>query len=166
MTVYLSGDFPNIEPATKAIRDLKLHGFTLGDFVVFSDEPILFPKGVLRRPSHMSLTAVLGAITLFLLATGFVYFSQHNYALITGGMPIFSFWATGIISYEFTMFGAILSTFGCFLWESGLVRKRDSAPVPRIQPERIHLRVRCSPEQADETNQLMLRAGASEVTRL
>ncbi len=81
-------------------------------------------------------------------------------------MPIFSFWATGIISYEFTMFGAILCTFACFLWESGLVRKRDPAPVPRIRPERIHLRVRCRPEQAEEANQLMLRAGASEVIRI
>ena len=166
MSIYLSGDFPSVEPATRAIRDLKSRGYGLGDLVVFSDEPILFPPGVLRRPSHMSLTAVLGAITMFLLASGFVYFAQHNYPLITGGMPIFSFWASGIISYEFTMFGAIVSTFGCFLWESGLIRKREDAPVPPIQPERIHLRVRCRPEQTDEANHLMLRAGASEVTRL
>jgi len=166
MSVYLSADFPSVEPATKAVRDLKARGFGLADLVVFSDEPILFPRGVLDRPSHMSLTAVLGAITLMLLATGFIYFTQHNYPLITGGMPIFSFWATGIITYELTMFGAILSTFACFLWESGLIRKRDPAPVPLIRPERIHLRVRCNPEQTDEANQLMLRAGASDVTRL
>lgn len=166
MSIYLSGDFANVEPATRAVRDLKAHGFGPADLTVFSDEPILFPRGVLDRRSNMSLTAVLGAITTMLLATGFVYFSQHNYPLITGGMPIFSFWATGIITYELTMFGAILSTFGCFLWESGLIRKRDGAPVPPILPERIHLRVRCQPEQSDEANQLMLRAGAAEITRL
>lgn len=166
MSLYLSADFPCVEPATRAIRDLKSRGFDIGDLVVFSDEPILFPPGVLHRPSRMSLTAVLGALTFFLLASGFVYFTQHDYPLITGGMPIFSFWATGIVSYEFTMLGAALSTFACFLWESGLVRKRENAPVPQIRPERIHLRVRCSPEQIEETNQLMLRAGAAEVTRI
>jgi hypothetical protein len=166
MSVYLSGDFASVQPATKAIRDLKSRGFGPGDLAVFSDEPVLFPRGVLDRPSHMSLTAVLGAITFMLLATGFVYFAQHNYPLITGGMPIFSFWATGIITYEFTMFGATVSTFACFLWESGLIRKRDGAPVCPIRPERIHLRVRCNPNQTDEANQLLLRAGASEITRL
>jgi len=166
MSIYLSGDFASVEPATRAVRDLKSRGFGLDDLAVYSDEPILFPRGVLDRPRHMSLTAVLGAVTVMLIATGFIYFTQHNYPLITGGMPIFSLWATGIITYELTMFGAILSTFACFLWESGLIRKRDSAPLPRIRPERIHIRVRCNPDQTDEANQLMLRAGASEITRL
>jgi hypothetical protein len=166
MSVYLSADFACVESATQAIRDLKSRGFGPGELTVFSDEPILFPRGVLDRPSHMSLTAVLGAITMFLLATSYVFFAQHDYPLITGGMPIFSFWGTGIISYELTMLGAILSTFACFLWESGLLRKRDTAPAPPILPERIHLRVCCRAEQAEDANQAMLRAGASLVTRL
>ena len=63
----------------------------------------------------MSLAAVTGAITSCLLAIGFVYFTQHNYPLITGGMPLFSFWATGVVFYEMTMFGAIVTTFFWFL---------------------------------------------------
>ncbi len=42
-------------------------------------------------------------------------------------MPIFSFWGTGVITYETTMLGAVLATFGWFLWESGLIRKRDKS---------------------------------------
>ena len=45
------------------------------------------------------------------LATAFVYWAQNNYKLVTGGMPIFSFWATGVITYEMTMLGAIITTF-------------------------------------------------------
>ncbi len=48
MNVYLSGDFATMEPAAQAIRNLKSRGFDLGDLMVFSDEPILFPPGVLR----------------------------------------------------------------------------------------------------------------------
>ena len=59
-------------------------------------------------------------------------------------MPIFSFWATGVITYEMTMLGAIVATFAWFLWESGLVARRDrSAPVPQVDPGSICLRVRC-----------------------
>jgi len=43
------------------------------------------------------------------------------------------------------MMGAVFATFGYFLWESGLIRKRDkTAPVPKVPPETICLRVRCS----------------------
>ena len=34
-----------------------------------------------------------------------------------------------------TMLGAIVATFAWFLWESGLIRKRDKgAPVPQVDP--------------------------------
>ena len=72
----------------------------------------------------MSLGAVSGAVLLGLLTIGFVSYTQHNYPLVTGGMPIFSFWATGAVFYELTMLGAILTTFVWFLWESGVLRRQ------------------------------------------
>ena len=72
----------------------------------------------------MSVAVVTGAnVTAFLLIVGFVYFTQYNYPLITGGMPIFSFWATGVVFYEMTMFGAIVTTLFWFIRESGLLRR-------------------------------------------
>ena len=136
------------------------------DLDLFSEEPVLLPKGLLDRPSHMSLISVLGAIVLGAGATGFVYYSQHDYALVTGGMPIFSFWATGVITYEMTMLGAMVATFGWFLWESGLLRKRDkSAPVPQVDPGSMRLRVRCSPAQAGRAGEIMSGAGAIQIER-
>jgi IMP dehydrogenase/GMP reductase len=76
---------------------------------VFSEEPVEFRRGILDRPSHMSLVAVLGAIATGGLATAGVYAAQHNYRLITGGMPVFSFWGTGVITYETTMLGSVLA---------------------------------------------------------
>ena len=46
-----------------------------------------FRRGVLDRPSHMSLVSVLGAIVFGTLATAFIRWTQHNYRLVTGGMP-------------------------------------------------------------------------------
>ena len=163
--VYLRGDFLDRTPAVQALRQLKASGFTPAEIDVFSDEPVEFPRDVLHRPSHMSFTVVTGAITVCLLAIGFVYFTQHNYPLVTGGMPLFSFWATGVIFYELTMLGAILTTLICFLWESGLLR-RNQRPVPEIDPGVICIRVHCRPEQADEVRRSFDRAGATNVARL
>ena len=114
----------------------------------------------------MSPVAVLGAIANGSLATAFVYFTQHNYRLNTGGMPVFSFWGTGVITYEMTMLGAVLATFGWFLWESGLIRKRDKTkPVPIVPARSICLRVRCSAEQATKVTEVIQRSGALGIER-
>ena len=164
--MYLTGDFHEMEPTITAIRELKAHKFGPDDLVVFSDEPVEFPRGVLDRPTHMSLAAVLGAVMFLLSATSFVYFTQHNYPLVTGGMPLFSFWATGVIFYEMTMLGAIVTTFIWFLKESRLFRRQNAGPVPIVEPGWICLRVHCDAAQAAEVTHWLDRAGASSVKKL
>jgi hypothetical protein len=161
--MFLAGDFLHRDAAVRALLDLKANGFTPADLAVFSDEPLEFPHGVLRRPSHMSVAAVTGAITSCLLTIGFVYFMQHNYAITTGGMPIFSFWATGVIFYELTMFGGIVTTFYWFLRESGLLRRGARAPAPLVEPGVISLRVESPPDRADAVRHSLESAGAENV---
>jgi hypothetical protein len=163
--LYLIAEFRDKQPLVQAILALKAKGLGPDDLAIFSEEPIELKKGILDRPSHMSKVAVAGAALLGTLATSFVYFAQHNYEIVTGGMPIFSFWATGIITYEMTMFGAVLATFFWFLWESGLLRKRDTAPIPVIGPASMSLRVRCADAAAGDLLDLMRHAGAHRVER-
>ena len=164
--MHVIAEFREKEAVRRAIDSLRAAGSGPQDLDIFSEEPVELPRGVLDRPSRMSLVSVLGAILFGGLATAFVSFAQHNYRLITGGMPVFSFWATGVITYEMTMLGAIVSTFAWFLWESGLIRKRDrSAPVPEVAPGSICLRVRCSSEQAAPAIETMRRAGAISIKR-
>ena len=163
--MYLTGEFRQKESAIHALEELKAKGFGPSELDVFSDEPMEFPPGVLDRPSHMSFGVVAGAITFCLLATGFVYFCQHNYALITGGMPLFSFWATGVVFYEMTMLGAILTTFLWFLMESGVLRRDPQTPVPS-EPGVICLRVRCRPDQVNDAGSYLKCAGATNVSEL
>lgn len=164
--MYLIGEFREKQAARAAIEALRSGGVSGKDLDLFSEEPVEFPRSVLDRPSRMSLASVGGAIVFGLAATGFVYWTQHNYSLVTGGMPLFSLWATGVITYEMTMLGAIVTTFAWFLWESGLIRKRDkTAPVPEVDPGAMCLRVRCRPEQASKAAETMRRAGATGVER-
>jgi hypothetical protein len=164
--MYVIGEFREKQRVATAIRTLRAGGATLADLDVFSEEPVELPHGVLDRPSLMSLVSVLGAIAFGLLATGFIYWSQHNYRVVTGGMPLFSFWATGVITYEMTMLGAIVAAFAWFLWESGLARRRGrSAPVPVVDPGSICLRVRCRGTQSAQAVEAMQRAGAVGIER-
>jgi hypothetical protein len=165
MTMYLTGEFRDQESLINAIRSLRASGLESEALDLFSAEPVELPRGVLDRPSRMSVVSVAGAIAFGTLATTFIWYTQHNYKLITGGMPVFSFWATGVITYEMTMLGAIVTTFAWFLWESGLVRRREPAPVPSVEPGSLCLRVRCSVEQAAQASDTMRRNGAVDIER-
>jgi hypothetical protein len=164
--MYLLSEFRDKDAVASAIHSLRASGVGDADLDVFSEEPVEFRRGVLDRPSHMSLVSVLGAIFLGSTATLFVWWAQNNYAVVTGGMPLFSFWGSGVITYEMTMLGAVLSTFFFFLWESGLIRKRDkTAPVPIVPPECICLRVRCAADDVSRPTALLREAGATSVEK-
>jgi hypothetical protein len=167
VSLYLTGTFSGKDKAIQAIKQLTASGYVPADLTVFSDEPIEFPRGVLDRPSRMSLAVVTGAVVFFLLVVWFVYYTQYDYPLVTGGMPIFSFWPTGVVFYEITMAGATLTTLSWFIWESGLLRRDKSIPVPAIEPETICLRVRCAAaEQFETVAALLEKAGAKSVAKL
>lgn len=164
--MYLTAEFREKGGVVEAIRMLRSAGITPDDLDLFSEEPVELPRGVLDRPSRMSLASVAGALFFGAAATTFVYWAQHNYRLVTGGMPVFSFWATGVITYEMTMLGAIITTFAWFLWESGLLRRRDQAvPVPEVDPGSICLRVRCADRHLLVAGDILRRAGAIGVER-
>jgi hypothetical protein len=161
--MYLNGEFRfngARDHVFRALRELRARGFASEDVDVFSNEPLEIPRDVLDRRSQMSLVVVSGALAFCLLIIAFVAFTQYNYRLITGGMPVFSFWAAGVVFYEITMLGAILTTFFWFLRESGLLRRRR-APAPELEPGMICVRVRCGPDQAIGAQKALEAAGAT-----
>jgi hypothetical protein len=159
--VYLSGEFQERDSILRVLRDLKENGLGPDDLDVFSDVPLELPRSAIARRSHMSLAVVTGAIIFCLLIIGFVYFTQYNYPLITGGMPIFSFWATGIVFYELTMFGAIVTSLCWFLGESGLLRRKSVPRAPLFEPGQICVRVHCHQDKEQLVRRLLETAGAS-----
>jgi hypothetical protein len=161
--MFLTAEFSDAQSAGSAIGALKAHGFKAYEMDLFSTEPVELPDGLLERRSHMSFAAVAGAASLCLLAILFVRYTQYDYPLVTGGMPLFSWWATGVIFYEFTMFGAIAATFVLFLVESGLLNRDRPALAPVLEAGRIHLRVRSDAKRAAEVMECLQRTGALSV---
>lgn len=166
MNMYLLAEFTEKDRLIDGIQSLQADGVSTQDIDLFSEEPVEFRKGILDRPSKMSLVAGMGAAIFGGVLTFFIWWAQNNYAVNTGGMPTYSWWATGVISYEMTMLGAVLATFAWFLWESGLIRKRDkTAPVPEAAPGSVILRVRCGREHAGVFTALLDRSGAVNIER-
>jgi len=151
--MYLTSEFSDRKAVISALHALHEKGLTPKDIDVFSSEPLELPQSALARRSNMSLAVVTGAISFGLCVIGFVYYAQHSYPIITGGMPIFSFWATGVVFYELTMLGSILMSLIWFLKESQLFRSKP--PAPMYSPGAICLRVECGPEQEQSIRKLL-----------
>lgn len=162
--MFLTADFADAQSVARAIVALQAQGFTANDVDVFSTEPVELPGGLLARPSHMSLAAVMSAASFCLLAFLFVRYAQYDYPLVTGGMPLFSWWANGVIFYEFTMFGSITATFVMFLVESGLLNRR--APAPVLIAGRILVRVCCEVGRVAVATESLRQTGGASVAEL
>lgn len=156
-----SGD-ADLAAAVTALRDA---GFDSHAIEIFSSKPVDLPPGLTHRRSHASLLAVLGAFVNGGLATGFIFYTQHDYPLITGGMPVYSWWATGVITYELAMAGAVAGVVIAFLWESGLLRFRKP-PAPALENGSSFIRVRCPDDSAHSASERLLSTGALRVSAL
>lgn len=138
---YVHAEFSRGEDAAAAIGDLTAQGVPASAMELYSLRPVELDPAPLARRSRMSLIAVLSAITVGGGATALVYWAQRDYPLITGGMPINSGWATGVVTFETTMAGAVMGIFAALLWESGLIRRRKGVPVPSVPDEGVVLQV-------------------------
>jgi len=115
--------------ARQSVDALLSAGIPTSDIIMMSSEP-LEHYGVPSQPRTLMPWIVAGGAVVtgiggFLLAS----LTQQSYAIHTGGMPVVTLWADGIITYELTMLGAILTTGVVFLI-AGVLRGRGQVPYP------------------------------------
>jgi hypothetical protein len=92
-------------------------------------------------PWIVACGAIIGGISGFLLAS----LTQKSYAVHTGGMQVVTLWTDGIITYELTMLGAILTTGLVFL-VTGVIRGRGQAPYePEVSEGKVLVGVASAP---------------------
>ena len=164
--MILTADFGDPRSVASAIRALQARGYGAEEIDVFSTAPVELAEALLKRPSRMSPVAVISAVAFGLSAIAFVHYTQYDYRIVTGGMPIFSWWSNGVIFYEFTMFGSISATFVMFLLESGLLGRRRAIPAPLLEAGRIYVRLLCNVDDAPPAADCLYQAGATSVEKL
>jgi len=108
--------------AIAVLRELERQGVPRSSITVLSSEPLHLetkdsPKS--RIPGFAIVGGLLGAAFAILLTV----VTSRRVGLVTGGMPIVSPWAFGIIVFELAALGAILVTLGRMIFEARLVRR-------------------------------------------
>jgi hypothetical protein len=157
------------DAAQRAVNALKLSGGSLGitesQIAVVSSEPFDgYDFSDEHSQTRIFLIASLGGICGALLGLLFVRFTQFVYPLPTGGMPIAPHWTNGIITYETTMLGAILTTVVTLLVTARLPHFGPRLSDPEIWRGKILVGVTDPPEKARPELEKQLRlAGASQV---
>jgi hypothetical protein len=161
--------FPNPASAQVAYDALRHGGSSLGidagKIVVVSSEPW---EGYEFSDEHAksfmfplaALGGICGGLGGYLLAA----FTQRSYPLSTGGMPIVTSWTNGIIIYELTMLGAVLTTLATLLITANLPTLRTKLSDPEIWTGKILVGVTDPPESARAALEAKFRqAGAVAV---
>ncbi len=131
------GLFSNSDSARQALSALRTGSSELRikteSIILISSEP-LEEDGLCwkEQRSLMPWLAVVGGLLGGTAGYALAAFTQRTYPLPTGGMPLVALWPTGIVMYELTMLGAILTTIVTFLITARLPRYRNRIYDPEV----------------------------------
>jgi len=105
------GLFATPQSAQRAFDELRRAGVAAGEILVMSSEPL--EEFEFARQHHKTVMpwlavtgAALGLTGAFLLTS----LTQQAWPIVTGGMPIVSYFTNLIILFEMTMLGAVFAT--------------------------------------------------------
>lgn len=165
------GLYPDPDSAQRAFNVLERAQSELGfqdrDIAVLSGEPYEeYGFGQREHKTRMPWLAALGGLAGGLSGWWFVAFSQKSYPMTTGGMHLVTKWSNGIITYELTMLGAILTTLFTLLITARIPDWRGRKLYdPAISNGKILIGVTNPPEKAREELGIRLRGAGAEVVK-
>jgi hypothetical protein len=162
-TIY--GLFPDPDSAERGMNALRSAGVDRENIVVMSDEPFEeYSFGHAEPSTAMPWLAVaggcVGGVGGYLLAR----VTQEAYPIVTGGMPILAAFPTGIVTYELTMLGAVLTTVVTLLITAKLPKWKQALYDPEVTRGKILIAVVNPADEArSDLEQRLRSAGAAEI---
>ncbi len=130
----------------RAVNALLSAGLPMSDIIVISSEPLeryrFAELKKVRMPWLVVCGAVLGGMGGFLLTS----LTQKGLAIRTGGMPVLTLWTDGIVTYELTMLGAILTTIVVFLVTARLVFRNHLPYDPQVSQGKVMVGIASAPD--------------------
>jgi ActD protein len=137
--------------AAAVLRELHREGVPSSSITVMSSEPLHLETDDAPK-TRIAGYAIAGGLLGVAFAILLTVWTSRRVGLVTGGMPIVSPWAFGIIVFELAALGAILATVGRMICEAGLARPGASMAYQKAVAEgRIVMSVNCVDEAASDT---------------
>ncbi|MDE3110393.1 MAG: DUF3341 domain-containing protein [Acidobacteriota bacterium] len=129
------GLFDDPRSADVGMRELQSAGVRAENIIVMSPEPFdeyEFAHADRKTPMPWiaALGGLVGGVSGYLLA----WYTQVAYPshIMSGGMPLVSKWPSGIVTYELTMLGAILTTVVTLLITARLLHWKFDIYDPEV----------------------------------
>jgi len=162
------GLFPDRERAEGAVRRLLREGVEEDAVELISpvpmEDPTLLPK---RKKSWMPWLAVVGGLLGGLGATLLVTGTQRAYPIPTGKMPIVTTWANGVVVFELTMLGVIVTTLLVLLVSAGLGTRKPALYDPAVSDGKFLVAIVDPPvRDRSRLEDLLRQSGSDEIKSL
>lgn len=143
--------FDTRHDANLALHELEREGVPGSAITVMSSEPLHLETSDAPK-SRIAGFAIAGGLLGAAFAIVLTVWTSRRVGLVTGGMPIVSPWAFGIIVFELTALGAILATLGRMIFEARLLwRVSGTEHDEAVAAGRIVLSVNSSDDGVRDT---------------
>jgi ActD protein len=121
------------ESAQRAVDALRAAGVLDAEITVMSSQP-LDDQAFSRRhqATNMYWIAGSGGGVGLVFGAWLTSWTEKSWPLVTGGMPIVTWWPNLVVTFEVTMLFGILATFVTLLVTAGLPRPRPRCTTNRL----------------------------------
>lgn len=144
--------------AIAVLRELEREGVPSSSITVMSSEPLHLETKDAPR-SRIQGFAIAGSLVGAAFAILLTVWTSRRVGLVTGGMPIVSPWAFGIVVFELSALGAILATLGRMIFEARLLRQSSPADYGEaVAAGRIVVSVMCADDAVRDIGEKVLGA--------
>jgi len=131
--LYTTGD-----AAQRAVNGLRAAGFADRDITVISAAPMEeYEFSHIGRETYLWYIASGGGLLGLLFSTWLARFTEVDWPLTVGNMPIVAWYPNLIVMFELTMLGAILSTVITLIVSAGLGRRMPKLYDPEVTQGKI-----------------------------
>ena len=152
------------DAAQRAVNGLREAGVADREITIVSGEPIEGHE--LSHRDHetwMFHIAAAGGVTGLAVATGLAYYTETAWPIVTGNMPIVSWWPNLIIMFELTMLGGIVATVITLLVTAGLPNWKPKLYDPAVSDGKILVGVANPPAGSLAKIERALGAGGAPI---
>lgn len=131
--LYSSGD-----AAQRAVNSLRSAGYGDDDITVISAAPMEeYEFSHIGGHGYQWYIACAGGLAGFLFSTWLAVYTERDWPIVVGNMPIVSWFPNMIVIFELTMLGAILTTVVTLIIQAGLGRKTPKLYDPEVTNGKI-----------------------------